>query len=604
MSNSQQIQQYFNQAVQLMQRNDFPGALKILVALENTGWNDFRLFRLMGIAYERLQRNQLACDYFERSIAGNSSQHDLLSSLARLQARLKNYSVARGWHQKAISAAPGSDTYLKFAAFLLSDPVAEAEEALKWLNKLDEREAMSERPLLLKARVFELKKDHGQRFSTLQVASREYPDSKAVLTALAWYYKDAGEDDKAEDEFRNVLAHPQANDKDWENLAMFLLGKQRVDQAFDVVKEGVNAFPQSRELLRLLSSLRYEMGEEDYLSVYRHVPFSRQALPVVLDYVDQIIRAKAYDQASETLQNLVVQHGNNPTIFQRIALLAYARGEYAKAIETFKALSEHTPENDNLKEWVVKALIADGQVDSAQPFITQLLDTDPRNQIFWALQATIWRLTNDTRYHWLCNYDQLVKAVPLVTPAGYNTTASFLEALKPALVTLHSTQRQPLEQTLRQGTQTTGNLLDNTDTLLQSLRKALHKTATEALSSLPGDTSHPTLSYAGRKFDFSASWSVRLKDQGFHVSHVHPKGWYSSAFYVDLPDAINDNSKSGWLHLGKPGIAVAHNVEADHWIKPEPGVLALFPSFLWHGTEPYTSSQHRLTVAFDLHPGN
>ncbi len=342
------------------------------------------------------------------------------------------------------------------------------------------------------------------------------------------------------------------------------------------------------------------MGEEDYLSDYRHTPLSHQPLPVSLDYVDQSIKAGTYEQAAELLQKLIVQHGNNPTIYQRVALLAYEQADYSKAIETFRALSEHTPENDNLKEWVVKSLIADGRVSAAQPFLTQLLDADPSNQIWWALQATIWRLANDERYHWLCDYDKLVRAVPLITPAGFSSTASFLDALKPVLVALHTTQRQPLEQTLRQGTQTTGNLLGNSDLFLQSLRETLHNTASMSLSSLPHDASHPTLSRAGRKIDFSASWSVRLKDQGFHISHVHPKGWYSSAFYVDLPDAINDADKSGWLHLGKPGIALSEEVQADHWIKPEPGKLALFPSFVWHGTEPFQASQHRLTVAFDL----
>ncbi|WP_218310745.1 tetratricopeptide repeat protein [Alteromonas antoniana] len=600
MSNSQQIQQYFNQAVQLMQRNDFTGALKIFVALENTGWKDFRLFRLTGIAYERLQRNKLACDYFKRSLTENPAQHDLFSSLARLQAALKNYPTAREWHQKAVSAAPGSDAYTKFAAFLLSDAVGEADEALSWLNKTGPEEANSERVLLLKARAYELKHEFEQQLSTLQTAREQFPDSKAVLTALAGYYNSAGQDDRAEQAYKDALARPHVSDRDWENLAMFLLGKQRADEAVGVVKKGLTAFPQSRTLLRLLSSLRYEMGEEDYLSDYRHTPLTHQPLPVALDYVDQSIKAGNYDQVAAVLQKLIGQHGNNPTIYQRVALLAYEQADYSNAIETFKALSEHTPENDNLKEWLVKALIADRRVSAAQPFITQLIDADPRNQIFWALQATAWRLTNDERYHWLCDYDKLVKAVPLITPSGYANTASFLDALKPALVALHTTQRQPLEQTLRQGTQTTGNLLDNSDPVLQSLREALHNTANASLSDLPNDASHPTLSQAGRKIDFSASWSVRLKDQGFHISHVHPKGWYSSAFYVDLPDTINESSKSGWLHLGKPGIAVQGNIDADHWIKPEPGKLALFPSFVWHGTEPFQASRHRLTVAFDL----
>jgi hypothetical protein len=39
-------------------------------------------------------------------------------------------------------------------------------------------------------------------------------------------------------------------------------------------------------------------------------------------------------------------------------------------------------------------------------------------------------------------------------------------------------------------------------------------------------------------------------------------------------------------------------------VRPEVGTLVLFPSYMWHGTVPFTSQQPRLTVAFDLLPQN
>jgi hypothetical protein len=39
-------------------------------------------------------------------------------------------------------------------------------------------------------------------------------------------------------------------------------------------------------------------------------------------------------------------------------------------------------------------------------------------------------------------------------------------------------------------------------------------------------------------------------------------------------------------------------------IRPEVGTLVLFPSYMWHGTVPFTSQQPRITVAFDLVPHN
>ena len=52
---------------------------------------------------------------------------------------------------------------------------------------------------------------------------------------------------------------------------------------------------------------------------------------------------------------------------------------------------------------------------------------------------------------------------------------------------------------------------------------------------------------------FSGSWSVRLTGEGFHVNHVHPAGWISSAFYVALPEAaMGGDAHAGWLSIGEP----------------------------------------------------
>jgi hypothetical protein len=41
---------------------------------------------------------------------------------------------------------------------------------------------------------------------------------------------------------------------------------------------------------------------------------------------------------------------------------------------------------------------------------------------------------------------------------------------------------------------------------------------------------------------------------------------------------------------------------AQHFVKPEPGMLVLFPSYMWHGTVPFAGKQSRLTVAMDIVP--
>jgi hypothetical protein len=97
---------------------------------------------------------------------------------------------------------------------------------------------------------------------------------------------------------------------------------------------------------------------------------------------------------------------------------------------------------------------------------------------------------------------------------------------------------------------------------------------------------------------------VRLHRSGYHTSHVHPRGWISSACYIELPDRMTtERSGEGILSFGAPGMITAPALPAELSVRPEVGRLVLFPSYFWHGTLPFYSDQPRLTVAFDVVPG-
>jgi hypothetical protein len=84
---------------------------------------------------------------------------------------------------------------------------------------------------------------------------------------------------------------------------------------------------------------------------------------------------------------------------------------------------------------------------------------------------------------------------------------------------------------------------------------------------------------------------------------VHPRGWISSACYIELPDSTADlRSEEGVLTFGEPGIVTTPLLAAEYSVRPREGMLVLFPSYFWHGTVPFHSQQARLTVAFDAVP--
>ena len=104
-------------------------------------------------------------------------------------------------------------------------------------------------------------------------------------------------------------------------------------------------------------------------------------------------------------------------------------------------------------------------------------------------------------------------------------------------------------------------------------------------------------------YRITGAWSVRLRPGGFHKDHFHSQGWLSSAFYVETPDAaLETDAKEGWIRFGQPPYATKPPLPAEHFVKPKPGRLVLFPSYLWHGTHALRGDEPRMSVPFDAVP--
>jgi hypothetical protein len=118
---------------------------------------------------------------------------------------------------------------------------------------------------------------------------------------------------------------------------------------------------------------------------------------------------------------------------------------------------------------------------------------------------------------------------------------------------------------------------------------------------LPDDPDHPFLSQKTRNLVCAGAWSVMLSSGGGHVDHYHPQGWISASYYVRVPPEVGAGEKAGFLRLGGSGIAGV-SLPPERWIRPEEGAVVFFPSYIWHGVEPFASTSPRVTAPFDLAP--
>jgi len=247
-----------------------------------------------------------------------------------------------------------------------------------------------------------------------------------------------------------------------------------------------------------------------------------------------------------------------------------------------------------------------GDLHAAESHALAATKAMPQDQSAWAYLTVIWRLLEDPRELWLANYEQLVMPIVVEPPQDFATTESFMAALADDLQQLHIARHHPLEQSLREGTQTRGLLFNRRIATVQALARQLERQIETKLNELPEDADHPFLGRNTGRIRFAGSWSVRLRSGGFHISHIHHTGWISSALYVALPDAVaalpDGSTGPGALTFGVPDELLGLDLSPRRVEPPRVGRLVIFPSYFWHGTIPFESDQPRLTVAFDALP--
>ena len=209
-------------------------------------------------------------------------------------------------------------------------------------------------------------------------------------------------------------------------------------------------------------------------------------------------------------------------------------------------------------------------------------------------------MLDDPRYRRLYDYEHMVVRSPIDTPAGWSRLDGYLADLAAELRPLHRSVAHPIGQSMRQGSQTESDLARETTPAIAAFFSAIDGPIRRYMAGLSKGRD-PLRGRLKGDYGLNGIWSVNLRANGFHVPHLHPKGWLSSACHIALPQAVAIG-REGWLQFGEPGIPTSPDLPAEYFVRPEPGQLVLFPSYMWHGTVPFSGEEPRLSIAFDVVP--
>lgn len=450
-------------------------------------------------------------------------------------------------------------------------------------------------------------KDPLEAIDIFQTALTHYPEHPGLMRGVLFGLKDSGQLEAAKD---FLLKIPNAPDlaltagQIFSMLGQFPQAKSAFGSALSDPNTANMAFRNLINLIWMREGIDAVNDNMDKL-----LTASPNAGFVYLEGADLYADMGDMDAGLSLLDKCETQFGKQPAIDHARARIFIEQDKGTEAFQlAAKALSAQKDDLGFLSTYARAALMT-RQFQEALNAAKHAQARQRDNQFWIALEASALRGLaeggeNDysAQYRSLYDYENWVQAYDLEAPAEYKDMSDFLGQLKDALTMRHNSENHPIGQSLRYGTQTPADLRFADSRVIQDFFQALAAPVNAYMATIGDSADHPFTRRNSGQYRLSGAWSVKLQAGGFHVNHVHPEGWISSAFYVDVPgDTDTDPDKKGWIKFGEPPFAVPGQ-SYEHMVAPKPGRLVLFPSYMWHGTLPIDDGVERMTLPFDVVP--
>jgi tetratricopeptide (TPR) repeat protein len=438
--------------------------------------------------------------------------------------------------------------------------------------------------------------DRGADAARLRQVLAANPQDRVSWHNLAAAEGDLGRAAEAEAAARRALALGIPAPETRLVLARALQDLNRLDEAERMFEEAVARRPTYPEAHRDLAQLRWmRTGAVDDALRALDDALHRAPRDVALHYVRAVALEFIGDKpgALASAEAGLALASNDLQLLRTASHLCAELGQGSRAVVFALRAVAAAPGLAPVQITLCEAHLAAGDIPQAEEVAARLCATNPLDQHAIAMRATAWRLLGDPRYESLYDYARFTHAESIDAP---------LEELALDLGALHRYRAHPFQQSVRGGGQLPLNAREMARPAIRALFDSFREVVERHLARV-GPGADPFRSRNTGRFAFAGAWSVRLSSGGYHTDHVHQRGWLSSAFYVALPPVMKpESARAGWLRFGRPGIATRPELSPERHVQPEPGKLILFPSYMWHGVEPFESDAPRLTVAFDALP--
>jgi len=390
--------------------------------------------------------------------------------------------------------------------------------------------------------------------------------------------------------------------------AKALVSQRRFGKAIECLDRALEQRPDAAEWIRYRGDIlqivaRHEDALKDFESLVTLSPSDAMAKQKLAHSFRSLGRIQEAEKAF--LEALKLDPGSVDSMAD-LGNLYRDAGRHREAVEWLSKAVDGAPSDSGLHAMLGAALLAAGEPASARQSLEKAFQLNPYDRTALAyLYVSLCQTGDDQAASSLTRPELLIRSFHRPGSAGAPGSSDDLDERLAKHVREHPTLEYERAGNTTHGGAHTGNLLEDAPGPVAELVDWIEDQVRSYLDALPMDGSHPYLAWKPERWDIDI-WGIVIRAGGYQQSHIHRDGWISGVYYAAVPESVRDAGEEdtgGCLELGRPPEPFCGSTAFPTLtLRPHPGRLNLFPSYVWHRTLPYDDEQERICIAFDIRP--
>jgi len=340
-----------------------------------------------------------------------------------------------------------------------------------------------------------------------------------------------------------------------------------------------------------------------------HAARLRRDIPApALAHAQVLLALGRREQAAAAAEHAHAVAGDDPGVLSEAGALLHQCGRLSAACALYERATGLDGGRESVYQNWALALMTLGRAGQAAAVSGQWLERHPASIGAMAFKAVSLAETADPRARSLLDFERFVQTTRVDPGAGYPSLQAFNRALED-YVLQHPTLATPDES---HPTYHDPSLMISEEVLgpdrgaMARLEQEMRRAVDEYLAALDDDSGHPFVRQKPRAYRLTA-WAAVLDRQGNQHPHIHEDGYLSGCYYVRVPAEVlgqeetGEGPIAGGFEIGRaPDELNCRDDPNVRTIKPEPGLMVLFPAYMFHRTIPFRSGEQRISIAFDV----